>query len=141
LFVISGIVGLIATIWARHAPGFWWSLISAFIGIVAGLALFASPVTRALVLVAFFIIEGVASIMYAIDHRRQLIRRTFIVHYGWVWKLLSGIIGIILAPIIFLGKPTEVAVVLLLGIYILFDGGALIAIALVARQYNASVRR
>src|ERR1700732_4127536 len=51
LFLISGIVGLITTIWARHAPGFWWSLISALIGILAGLALLASPVTGALSLI------------------------------------------------------------------------------------------
>ena len=24
LFLISGIVGLVTTFWARHAPGFWW---------------------------------------------------------------------------------------------------------------------
>src|SRR5438132_292856 len=29
LFLISGIVGLVTTFWARHAPGFWWSLLSA----------------------------------------------------------------------------------------------------------------
>src|SRR5213594_2744862 len=37
LFLISGIVGLITTFWARHAPGFWWSLLSALLGIGAGL--------------------------------------------------------------------------------------------------------
>ena len=25
LFLISGVTGLIATFWARQAPGFWWS--------------------------------------------------------------------------------------------------------------------
>ena len=29
LFLVSGIMGLIATFWARQAPGFWWSLVSA----------------------------------------------------------------------------------------------------------------
>ena len=27
LFLISGVVGLVTTFWARHAPGFWWSLL------------------------------------------------------------------------------------------------------------------
>ncbi len=31
LFLVSGIMGLIATFWARQAPGFWWSLLSAFL--------------------------------------------------------------------------------------------------------------
>src|SRR6185437_10028036 len=48
LFLISGIVGLITTFLARHAPGFWWSLISAIIAILAGVALLASPVIGAL---------------------------------------------------------------------------------------------
>ena len=29
LFLISGVMGLVATFWARQAPGFWWSLMSA----------------------------------------------------------------------------------------------------------------
>jgi uncharacterized membrane protein HdeD (DUF308 family) len=133
LFLISGIVGLVTTFWARHAPGFWWSLISAIIGILAGLALLVSPVVGALsltlVLIAFFIIEGVASIMYAVDHRRQLTG-------SWGWMLVSGIIDIILAGIILAGLPETAvwALGLLVGINMLFGGGALIAMALAARQ-------
>jgi uncharacterized membrane protein HdeD (DUF308 family) len=133
VFLISGIVGLITTFWARHAPGFWWSLISALIGILAGLALLASPVIGALsltlVLIAFFVVEGVASIMYAVDHRRRLTG-------SWGWMLMSGIIDIILAGIILAGLPgTAVwALGLLVGINMLFGGGALIAMALAARQ-------
>ena len=133
LFLISGIVGLVATFWARNAPGFWWSLISAVIGILAGLALLTSPVVGALsltlVLVAFFIIEGIASIMYAVDHRRQLTG-------SWFWMLLSGVIDLILAAIILAGLPgTAVwALGLLVGINMLFGGAALIAMALAARQ-------
>ena len=133
LFLISGIVGLIATFWARNAPGFWWSLISAVIGVLAGLALLTSPVVGALsltlVLVAFFIIEGIASIMYAVDHRRQLTG-------SWFWMLLSGVIDLILAAIILAGLPgTAVwALGLLVGINMLFGGAALIAMALAARQ-------
>ncbi len=38
LFLVSGVMGLIATFWARQAPGFWWALISALLGIAAGVA-------------------------------------------------------------------------------------------------------
>ena len=34
LFMVSGVIGIITTIWMRHAPGFWWSLLSAVLGIV-----------------------------------------------------------------------------------------------------------
>src|SRR5262245_65695322 len=39
LFLIMGIMGLITTFWARHAPGFWWSLLSAVLAIRAALGL------------------------------------------------------------------------------------------------------
>src|ERR1039458_8584957 len=31
LFLVSGAVGLATTYWARQAPGFWWSLVSALL--------------------------------------------------------------------------------------------------------------
>lgn len=72
LFLISGIMGLVTTFYMRGAPGFWWALISALIGIGAGVVLLISPVSGAvsltLVLIAFFIVEGVATIMYAVEH-------------------------------------------------------------------------
>ena len=75
LFLISGIVGLVTTFWMRGMPGFWWSLFSAIIAIAAGLILLTSPVSGALsltfVLIAFFVIEGIVTIMYAIEHRNQ----------------------------------------------------------------------
>jgi len=133
VFLISGVVGLFTTFWARHVPGFWWSLISAIIGIAAGVVLLLWPITGTLsltlVLIAFFVIEGIVSIMYAIEHRNQLTGR-------WGWMLVSGIIDLILAGIIFAGLPgTAVwALGLLVGINMLFGGAALIAMALAARQ-------
>ena len=47
LFLISGIVGLVTTFWARHAPGFWWSLLSAVLAIAAGIVLLGWPVRGA----------------------------------------------------------------------------------------------
>ena len=133
VFLISGVVGLFTTFWARHVPGFWWSLISAIIGIAAGVVLLLWPITGTLsltlVLIAFFIVEGIVSIMYAIEHRNQLTGQ-------WGWMLLSGIIDLILAAIIFAGLPgTAVwALGLLVGINMLFGGAALIAMALASRN-------
>jgi uncharacterized membrane protein HdeD (DUF308 family) len=132
LFLISGIVGLFTTFWARHAPGFWWSLLSAAIGIGAGLVLLAWPVSGAvsltLVLIIFFLIEGIASIMYALEHRQQLSGR-------WGWMLASGIVDLILAAMIFAGLPGTAAwaLGLLVGINMIFGGSALVAMALHAR--------
>lgn len=136
VLLISGAVGLVTTVWMRHAPGFWWSLLSAVIAVVAGLLLLGWPVTGALsltlVLTAFFIVEGIASIMYAIEHRNQLSGR-------WGWMLLSGVIDLILAAIIIAGLPGTAAwaIGLLVGINMLFGGTALIGMALAARHATA----
>ena len=133
LFLVSGVMGLFTTFWMRQAPGFWWSLISAALGVVVGGLLLAPPVSGALsltiVLVAFFIIEGVASIMFALDHKRELSGR-------WGWMLVSGIIDLVLAAMIFAGLPSTAAwaIGLLVGINMVFGGSALIAMALHARK-------
>jgi uncharacterized membrane protein HdeD (DUF308 family) len=134
LFLISGVVGLITTFWMRHAPGFWWSLLSAVIGIVAGILLLRWPITGSLsltlLLASFFIVEGVATIMYAIEHRNQLSGR-------WGWMLVSGIVDFILAGIIIAGLPGTAAwaLGLLVGINLIFGGVAMIGMALAAKPH------
>jgi uncharacterized membrane protein HdeD (DUF308 family) len=136
LFLISGIMGLITTFAMRKAPGFWWSLLSAVLGIVVGVWLLASPIAGAfsltILLVAFFIIEGVASIMFALDHKRELSGR-------WGWMLVSGIIDLVLAVFIFAHLPSTAAwaIGLLVGINMIFGGSALTAMALHARNESA----
>ena len=133
LFLISGGVGLVTTFWMRNAPGFWWSLVSAVIALAAGIVLILWPisgtVSLTLVLIAFFFVEGVATIMYAIQHRAQLSHR-------WGWMLASGIVDLILAGIIFAGLPETAtwALGLLVGINMLFGGATLIGMALAARN-------
>jgi uncharacterized membrane protein HdeD (DUF308 family) len=133
LFLISGVVGLVTSFWMRHAPGFLWSLISAILGVVVGFLLLASPLSGAfsltLVLITFFIIEGVVSIMFALDHKRELTGR-------WGWMLASGLVDLVLAGIIFAGLPGTAAwaIGLLVGINMIFGGSALIAMALHARN-------
>jgi uncharacterized membrane protein HdeD (DUF308 family) len=133
VFLISGIIGLITTFWMRSAPGFWWSLLSAVIGIAAGVVLLMWPVSGAVsltfVLIAFFVIEGIATIMYAVEHRAQLSGR-------WGWMLASGIVDLVLAGIIFAGLPGTAAwaLGLLVGINLLFGGVAMIGMALAARE-------
>jgi uncharacterized membrane protein HdeD (DUF308 family) len=132
LLLISGIVGLITTFMARQAPGFWWSLLSAVLAIAAGIVLLVWPVGGALsltlLLVVFFVIEGVASIMYALEHKKELSGR-------WGWMLASGIIDLVLAVMIYAGLPSTAAwaLGLLVGINMVFGGSSLIAMALYAR--------
>jgi uncharacterized membrane protein HdeD (DUF308 family) len=128
LFLIRGIVGLITTFRMRQAPGFWWSLVSAILGIAVGIVLLLWPLSGVLsltlILIVFFVIEGVASIMFALEHKRELSGR-------WGWMLASGIIDLILATMILAGLPGTAAwaIGLLVGINMVFGGSALIAMA------------
>jgi uncharacterized membrane protein HdeD (DUF308 family) len=133
LFLIGGVAGLVATFGARHAPGVWWSLLSALVALVAGLSLLWNPlaglVTLTYVLIAYFVFDGVLSIVHAIEHRREQSGR-------WEWMLLSGVIDLVLASIILSGLPGAFAwaLGLLVGIDLIFSGTSLVAMSIAARH-------
>src|ERR1700753_961392 len=131
LFLISGIAGLAVTFWARRMPGFWWSLVSAVLAIGAGIVLLARPVqgtlTLTIVVGAYFLAEGVTTIMYALEHRRELSAR-------WSWMVVAGLMDILIAAIVIAGLPGSAtwAIGLLVGINLLFGGATLIGVAFAA---------
>ncbi len=145
LFIVSGIISLVTTFWARQIPGFWWSLVSALLGVLVGTVLIAQrsndlygglmgwPLEAIgplrMVLVLFFLIEGGASIMFAFEHRRQFSGR-------WAWMLASGVLDIGLATIIIFDLPGTSAwtMGLLIGINMIVGGASLIAMGLHARS-------
>jgi uncharacterized membrane protein HdeD (DUF308 family) len=145
LFIVSGIIGLVTTFWARHIPGVWWSLVSALLGILVGTVLIALrshdlygglmgwPLEAVgplrMVLVLFFLIEVGASIMFAFEHRRQFSGR-------WAWMLASGVLDIGLATVIIFDLPGTSAwtMGLLIGINMIVGGASLIAMGLHARS-------
>jgi uncharacterized membrane protein HdeD (DUF308 family) len=133
MFLISGFAGLVLTFWARALPGFWWSLLSAVLAIAAGILLLWQPVqgvvTLTIVVGAYFLAEGVATIMYALEHRRELSER-------WGWLLVAGLTDILIAAIIIIGLPESAgwALGLLVGINLLFGGATMIGMALAARN-------
>jgi uncharacterized membrane protein HdeD (DUF308 family) len=133
MFLVSGIAGLALTFWARQMPGFWWSLVSAVLAIGAGIILLARPVqgtlTLTIVVGAYFVAEGVATIMYALEHRRELSGR-------WSWMLVAGLMDIVISFFIIAGLPGSAlwAIGLLVGINLLIGGTALIGMALAARS-------
>jgi uncharacterized membrane protein HdeD (DUF308 family) len=132
LLLASGIVGLVSTFRTRGAPGFAWSLVSALIALAAGIILLTWPlsgtVSLTLVLSIFLLFEGVVSIALSLSHRADFSGR-------WTMLLFSGVVDVVLAVIIFAGLPGTAAwaIGLLIGINLIFGGGALIAMALHAR--------
>ena len=78
---------------------------------------------------AYFLAEGVTTIMYALEHRRELSGR-------WSWLLVSGLVDIAISFMVIAGLPSsaEWAIGVLVGINLLFGGATLIGMALAARK-------
>src|ERR1700757_1052252 len=131
LFLVAGLFRAVWVWRSRQMPGFAWSLLTAVLAIILGLVLILRPLagvlTLTMVLVAFFIVEGIASIIGAIEHRQHL--------RSWVWVLFSGIVDLLLAYLIWAGWPSSAdwAIGLLVGINMLFFGLLLVMTPLAAR--------
>ncbi len=139
LFLISGVLGLIAMFSARNVPGFLWTLITALLSIVVGGVLLWRPVEGALsltlVLIAFFIVEGVFQAAAALIYRDAI-------PSTWGWLLASGVADLALAAIIIAGWPGTAAwtLGLLVGVNLLTTGWAVVMVALGARDIAQSVK-
>ncbi len=133
LFLIAGGVGLAAVIAGRSAPGFVWSLLSAIVTIAAGVALVGWPVIGVLsltfVLTVFLVIDGIVTMAFALDHRRQLSQR-------WIFLFINGALDLALAAIIVIALPQSAiwALGLIVGIDLIFGGFSLVAMALADRK-------
>ncbi|PYF03528.1 uncharacterized membrane protein HdeD (DUF308 family) [Rhodopseudomonas faecalis] len=132
LLILSGGFALALTFWSRQSPGFWWSLLSAVVALIAGVVLLLRPIegtlTLTIIVGAYFLAEGVVTVMYAIQNREKLTER-------WGWLLAAGIADLLVAAIIISGFPgTALWVIgLLVGINLLFGGASMIGVALAAR--------
>jgi uncharacterized membrane protein HdeD (DUF308 family) len=138
LFFIGGIFRALSVWQSRGMPGFAWSLLTALLAIALGLILIFRPLagvlTLTMVLIAFFILEGITAIVLAVQHREHL--------GSWGWVLFSGIVDLLLAFLIWDGWPSSAdwAIGLLVGINMLFFGLSLVMTALAARMMGNQAR-
>jgi len=138
LFLISGVVGLVAVFSAKDIPAFLWSLITAALSVTAGVLLIWKPVqgalTLTLLLTALFITEGVFQIAASIAYRH--------VPGGSAgWMLVSGLADLALVVLIVLGWPMTAAWTLgiLVAINLITSGWAIVMAALAGRKMAANV--
>ncbi len=133
LFLISGIVGLVAMFSARDIPAFLWSLITAALSVAIGVLLIWKPVSGVLsltiLLTAFLIAEGVFQSATSIAYRD-------VMRGSWGWMLVSGLSDLALAAIIILGWPLTAVWVLglVVGINLLTSGWAIVMMAFAGRN-------
>jgi uncharacterized membrane protein HdeD (DUF308 family) len=132
MFLISGIFGLVTMFIAPSAAAFFWSLLTAALSLFVGVLLLWHPVEGAvsltLVLIAFFIVEGVFQIAAAIRDRQAL-------PDSWGWLLMSGIADLVLAAVMISGWPLTAiwALGLVVGLNLLTSGLAIVMVAIAAR--------
>lgn len=137
LLLTGGVVGLITTIIMRRAAGFLWSLLSAVLAIGVAAFVIALPdlafVGFPLLLMGFLVLEGIVTIMLALEHWRERQAR-------WNWLLASGIVDLCLAVLIVVGLPGTAAwsLGLILAVNLIFGGGAMIGMASAARPKSAA---
>jgi uncharacterized membrane protein HdeD (DUF308 family) len=134
LFLIGGIVGLIALFSTHEVPAFLWGLITAALAVVVGIVLIWKPVegavTLTLVLTAFFVVEGVFQIVATVAYRHMAAG-------SGGWMLLSGVADLALAAIIIAGWPISAvwALGLIVGINLITSGWAIVMAAFAGRGF------
>jgi uncharacterized membrane protein HdeD (DUF308 family) len=132
LFLLSGVVGLVAVFSAKDIPAFLWSLITAALSVTAGVLLIWKPVegalTLTLLLTALFLTEGVFQIAASIAYRH-------VAGGSWGWMLVSGLADLALVALILLGWPMTAAWTLgvLVGINLITSGWAIVMAAFAGR--------
>ena len=140
LFLLSGIVGLVAMFSARDFPAFFWTLITAALAMAVGVMLIWKPaegaVSLTVVLTAFFIAEGIFQIIGSFTYRD-------VIPSSWGWMLASGIADLVLAAIIILNWPVSAAwtIGLIVGISLLTSGTAIVFTAIEARNVVGSLTK
>ena len=134
LFLAGGLIRLLTLSRCRTAPGFWWSVALAVLAALLGGTLLIQPaqgaLTLTMVLLAFFVVEGIVSIIVAFQIHRPM--------GTWGWTLLSGVIDLALAYFIWRGWPASAAwaIGLLVGINMFFLGLSLAMTAIAARTMS-----
>jgi uncharacterized membrane protein HdeD (DUF308 family) len=122
LLIISGVLQGLSLIGARHVPHFWLQLVSFVLAILIGILFLREPaeglLTVTLLLIVFFMMEGISKVVFALTIRP---------FPNWGWVLASGLVGIALSVILWASLPVTAVwlVGLLLGIELISVGAAL----------------
>ena len=131
VLIISGVVQGISLIGAQNVPHFWLQLVSVVLSVIVGVLFLRHPgeglLTLTLLLIVFFMIEGISKLIFALTIRP---------FPNWGWVMASGIIGILLSFYLWSSLPITAIWLLgvLLGIQLICEGAALGYLAWQVRQ-------
>ena len=131
LLIISGVLQGISLIGARHVPHFWLQLISVILAVLIGVLFLRDPeqglLTITLLLIVFFMMEGISKVVFALTIRP---------FPNWGWVLASGLVGTLLALILWANLPITALRLagVLLGFQLISVGAAIRYLAWQERQ-------
>ena len=137
LLLIGGFVQGIHAFYSRGWTGFFIQALMAILYVVVGIMLLANPLqgllTLTVLLAAFLLIEGVFRIVEAFQIRPAA---------NWGWVLLSGIVSLLLAGVIWARLPGDALWVLgvLVGVNIIFSGCSMLMLGLAASGRTSMTR-
>jgi uncharacterized membrane protein HdeD (DUF308 family) len=137
LLVVAGVTHIAHSFETHGSKGWLLRLIGGILYALAGIFLLAAPargmVTLTVVLVVLFLLVGIDKIVLSFHLRRVS---------QWGWQLLSGLISIAVAIMIWLGLPETAvwAIGLLVGIELIFNGVSMAAFGLAVRARRPAER-
>lgn len=131
LLIVTGVVQGIGLISGRNAPHFWIQLVSVVLGILIGALLLRNVgqgmVVISLLLIVFFMMEGLSKIIFALSVRPLP---------NWFWVLASGVLGVALSALLWASMPVTALwlIGLMLGVNLIGEGASIGALAWHARK-------
>jgi uncharacterized membrane protein HdeD (DUF308 family) len=131
LLIASGVTQGVGLIGALQVPQTWFQLISVALAVFIGFLFLLQPtqgiLSISLLLVVFFMVEGISKIMFSLAIRPFPM---------WAWLLASGVVGVLLSAILLmnLASATVWLLGLLLGVHLISVGSAMGYLALNVRR-------
>ena len=124
ILIFGGVVQAITLI-AGRAHHVWPQIISAVLHLVTGLIVLRNPgvavTTLALLLVIFFVVEGIAKIIFSLSVRPLP---------NWGWVLASGVLGLLLGIYLIFNPILSLLMLgFFIGLQLILEGAAIAAIA------------
>ena len=137
LLIVSGVLQGISLIGAGQVPHFWLQLISVILAVLVGVLFLRDPaqelLTITLLLIIFFMIEGISKIVFSLTIRP---------FPNWGGVLASGLVGILLSAVLWSSLPVTALwlIGLLIGIELISVGSAIAYLAWRVRRGSANGR-
>lgn len=133
LFLLSGLVGIVAMFSAGNFTNFLWTFVTALLSLAVGIMLLWKPaagtISLTMVLTAFLILEGLFQSMASFSYRDLL-------PGSWGWMLASGLSDLLLAGIIIWTWPGSAVwtLGLIVGVNLITSGTAVGMMAVAGRN-------